>query len=75
MYEEALDWFYLREGEYHRLEVFDKIKDGLIRSQIFPGLQLAVTTLLEGWKVILVTVLAEVDREQKQKTPSPLSSH
>ena len=59
---EILHWFYLSEGEYYRLEagIFDKIKDDLIRRQVFPGLHLAVTALLAG---DLAAVLAAVGRE------------
>ncbi len=39
----ALDWFVLREGNYERLEPG---ADGLLRSQIFPGLQLDARLVL-----------------------------
>ncbi len=54
VYDEALDWFQLYEGVYQRLEPGD---DGLIRSQVFPGLHLDVGALLAG---DLATVLATV---------------
>jgi Uma2 family endonuclease len=41
----AIDWFVLRDGEYMRL-VPDG--DGILRSEIFPGLWLNVPALLEG---------------------------
>lgn len=45
VYDEALDWFHLRDGVYHKLTADD---DGLIRSQVFPGLHLDVLALLQG---------------------------
>jgi len=54
VYEEALDWFRLEEGAYHRLEADEA---GIIRSQVFPGLRLDVEALLGG---DLATVLAVV---------------
>jgi Uma2 family endonuclease len=43
--DQKLDWFYLNEGDYLSLPVDS---DGIIRSQIFPGLWLAVEALLTG---------------------------
>lgn len=40
-----LDWFYLKDGEYFSLELD---REGIIRSQVFPGLWLAVSALLTG---------------------------
>jgi len=54
--EEQLDWFQLIEGEYVRLM---PDADGIIASQIFPGLRLAVGALLEG---DLASVLSELQR-------------
>lgn len=46
VYEQSLDWFVLNEkGEYERL-VSDA--QGMLRSRVFPGLQLAVPALLTG---------------------------
>jgi Uma2 family endonuclease len=56
VYDRRLDWFWLQEEKYLPLSPDDQ---GLIRSQIFPGLILAVTALLEG---DLQTVLAELNR-------------
>ena len=42
VYENEIDWFYLESGEYIKLEA----DEGIIRSQIFPGLWLAVDCLL-----------------------------
>ncbi|MFE1746030.1 Uma2 family endonuclease [Coleofasciculus sp. H7-2] len=45
VFEQKLDWFYLQEGEYILLPVDE---DGVIKSQVFPGLWLAVNDLLAG---------------------------
>jgi Uma2 family endonuclease len=44
VFEQKLDWFYLEDGDYHLLLP----EDGIIQSQVFPGLWLAVQNLLEG---------------------------
>jgi Uma2 family endonuclease len=41
----AIDWFILREGRYVPL---DAGGDGVLRSEVFPGLWLNVTAMLEG---------------------------
>lgn len=43
--DQKLNWFYLERGEYLELSADN---DGIVRSQIFPGLWLAVAELLEG---------------------------
>jgi len=45
IYDRRLDWFRLKEGVY---APFAPGADGIIRSQVFPGLHLAVAALLEG---------------------------
>lgn len=45
MYENRLDWFILKEGRYISLEGDES---GIIRSEVFPGLWLAVDALREG---------------------------
>ena len=52
----AVDWFVLRDGQYARL-VPDE--EGLLRSEIFPGLWLDVPALLRG---DVAGVLAAVQR-------------
>ena len=55
IYDRRLDWFRLsEEGEYVSLSPDES---GIIRSQVFPGLNLKVTSLLEG---NLADVLAEL---------------
>ncbi|MEY2984401.1 MAG: hypothetical protein RLZZ568_1018 [Cyanobacteriota bacterium] len=43
VYEQKIDWFYLSEGKYLTL---DPTPAGLLESQVFPGLVLAVDALL-----------------------------
>ena len=45
VYDDEFDWFVLDAGEYIKQEVDN---DGIIRSRIFPGLWLAVNSLLSG---------------------------
>lgn len=54
--DQELDWFRLREGKYEQLAAD---AEGVIHSEIFPGLNLAVTALLEGK---LDLVLAELQK-------------
>ncbi len=65
MYENRLDWFILKEGRYIPLEADET---GIIRSEVFPGLWLAVDTLREGNLAEVLTVLQEglqTDEHQK----------
>ena len=55
-FENRLDWFRLQQGEYVSL-VADS--QGIIRSQVFPGLWLAVTDLLQGDMPRVLAVLQE----------------
>jgi Uma2 family endonuclease len=52
--DQKLSWFYLEQGEYLELVPDD---DGIIRSQIFPGLWLAVSELLAGNMQLVLTIL------------------
>ena len=45
IFENKLDWFSLHQGEYISLEVD---ADGIIKSQVFPGLWLSMSDLLAG---------------------------
>jgi Uma2 family endonuclease len=56
VFEQRLDWFYLQEGEYVPLPVDE---DGVIRSQVFPGLWLAANDLLSGNMGRVLAVLQE----------------
>ncbi|MBE9215346.1 Uma2 family endonuclease [Plectonema cf. radiosum LEGE 06105] len=65
MYENRLDWFILKEGRYISLEA-DKF--GIIRSEVFPGLWLAVNALRESNLTEVLTVLQQglqTDEHQK----------
>ena len=54
IYENKFDWFYLEAGEYINLTANEK---GIIRSRVFPGLWLAVNSLLSGdMQQVLATV-------------------
>lgn len=54
VFEQRLDWFYLQDGEYLLLPVDE---DGVIRSQVFPGLWLATNDLLAGNMGTVLSVL------------------
>jgi Uma2 family endonuclease len=56
IYDQRVDWFALREGHYVPLM---PDTDGIIRSHVFPGLQLSVVALLNG---DLAGVLAELQK-------------
>jgi len=56
IYDRRVDWFRLKEGRYVSLT---PDTEGLIHSQVFPGLCLAVEALLKG---DLPTVLAQLQR-------------
>ncbi len=56
VYERAIDWFELREGQYERLE---PDAAGVIESAVFPGLRLPVEKMLDG---NVAAVLAEQRR-------------
>jgi Uma2 family endonuclease len=52
----AIDWFHLREGEYLPLPVDD---EGIVRSEVFPGLWLNVPAMLEGRLEAVLSTLQE----------------
>lgn len=56
IYENRLDWFSLQEGRYVSLQPDEA---GVIRSQIFPGLWLAVNALREGDLAQVLAVLQQ----------------
>ena len=56
VYDEQIDWFALRDGEYIRLAPDGS---GVIASQVFPGLRLAVLALLAG---DMARVVAELQK-------------
>ena len=56
IFENKLDWFRLSEGEYVPLEADEA---GVVKSQVLPGLWLAVPALLEGDMAKVLAVLQE----------------
>jgi Uma2 family endonuclease len=56
VFDRKLDWFVLQEGEYILLEPDEA---GIIRSELFPGLWLAVASLLEGDMARVLAVVQE----------------
>jgi Uma2 family endonuclease len=54
--EQAVDWFVLRDGQYERMP---QDAQGLVRSEVFPGLWLDPAALLRG---DLATVLAIIQQ-------------
>lgn len=56
IYENRLDWFSLQAGCYIPLNPDD---EGIIRSQVFPGLWLSVDALRQGKRAELVAVLQD----------------
>ncbi|MBD2679926.1 Uma2 family endonuclease [Nostoc paludosum FACHB-159] len=64
IFENKLDWFRLQEGEYVSLEVD---ANGVIKSQVFPGLWLSISNLLAGnmQQVLAVLQLGLNSREHQ----------
>ncbi|MGB5969868.1 MAG: Uma2 family endonuclease [Spirulinaceae cyanobacterium] len=56
VYDRRLDWFKLQQGRYISLEA-DEV--GIVRSEIFPGLWLAIPALIEGNLAQALKVLQE----------------
>ncbi|MFB2875805.1 Uma2 family endonuclease [Floridanema aerugineum] len=56
VFEQKLDWFQLENGNYILLQPDE---NGVIKSQVFPGLWLAVNELLSGNMATVLTVLQE----------------
>ncbi|MFB2837384.1 Uma2 family endonuclease [Floridanema evergladense] len=54
IYNKRFDWFRLKNGEYSTLE---PDANGIIKSEIFPGLWLSVSALLQGNLAEVLTVL------------------
>jgi Uma2 family endonuclease len=54
--DQKLDWFVLREGDYCPQAVDDR---GILRSEVFPGLWLAVSALLAGDMATVLAVVQE----------------
>ena len=56
MYEQRVDWFILREGVYETLTLEE---DGVLRSEVFPGLWLQPAALWTGDLATMLAVLQE----------------
>jgi Uma2 family endonuclease len=56
VYDKELDWFSLEAGEYIKLEPDN---EGIIRSQVYPGLWLATSQLLSGKMNEVLAVLRQ----------------
>ncbi len=54
--EKKLDWFYLQNGEYLHLQ---PVANGVVKSRVFPGLWLAVTSLITGDMTEVLAVLQQ----------------
>ena len=61
VYDNEIDWFYLKEASYVRLEANE---DGIIKSKVYPGLWLDVQALLKG---NLLKVLEVLQKGMKTK--------
>jgi Uma2 family endonuclease len=56
VFEQKLDWFSLQDGEYVSLPVDE---DGIVRSLVFPGLWLAINSMLAGDMARVLAVLQQ----------------
>lgn len=56
VYDQRLDWFRLSKGEYIPLQ---PDAAGIVRSEVFPGLWLAIPALLEGNLALVLAVLQQ----------------
>ena len=56
VFERKLDWFRLQDGNYVLLQ---PDRNGVVQSQVFPGLWLAVSALLAGKMATVLAVLQE----------------
>ncbi len=53
---QQIDWFVLREGQYHPLSPHE---DGILRSEVFPGLWLDAAALMRSELARVLTVLQQ----------------
>jgi Uma2 family endonuclease len=73
VFEKKIDWFVLKNGEYSSLSMDVQ---GVIRSEIFPGLWLAVSDLLSGDMVQVLAILQDGLKSQEHaKFVQKLSQH
>ncbi|MBX9259052.1 Uma2 family endonuclease [Desmonostoc muscorum CCALA 125] len=72
VFENKLDWFRLQQGEYISLEVD---ANGLIKSQVFPGLWLSMSDLLAGnMQQVLAVLQSGLNSPEHQIFVQQLSS-
>nr|WP_293139301.1 Uma2 family endonuclease [Okeania sp. SIO3I5] len=72
VYEQELSWFRLSKGEYISVALDE---NGVIKSQVFPGLWLAVKSLIEGNLAEVLNVLQQgLSSSEHQKFLSQLNS-
>ncbi|MEH2038128.1 Uma2 family endonuclease [Nostoc sp.] len=72
IFENKLDWFRLQEGEYVSLEVD---ADGIIKSQVFPGLWLSMSDLLAGnMQQVLAVLQLGLNSPEHQRFVQQLST-
>ncbi len=62
LYDQKIDWFYLHEGKYL---TFKPDSEGLIESQIFPRLILAVNSLLQYDLANVLSILQQQLNSEK----------
>jgi Uma2 family endonuclease len=55
-YEQRIDWFVLREGVYEALQPYS---DGILRSEVFPGLWLPENALWDGDLARIMAILQQ----------------
>jgi Uma2 family endonuclease len=73
VYDQAIDWFRLREGKYMQLVANDQ---GIICSQVFPGLWLAPAALLEGKLAEVLAILQQaIATAEHQAFAQPISAN
>jgi hypothetical protein len=71
--EQALEWFILREGDFISLQ---PDPDGILKSQLYPGLWLDSSALLRGEMLLVLEVLqAGIQSVQHQDFVKRLAAH
>ncbi|MGG6270021.1 Uma2 family endonuclease [Leptolyngbya sp. AN03gr2] len=72
VYDRAIDWFRLQTGDYVSLPVDDQ---GIARSQVFPGLWLAIDAMLSGeMQTVLSTLQLGLNSPEHQAFKQRLAS-
>lgn len=72
VYDRQIDWFALQDGDYVSLPMDDQ---GIVRSQVFPGLWLAVDAMLSGeMQAVLATLQLGLTSAEHQAFKQRLTS-